>query len=299
MSAAQVPATAQKTMELINKHKANEIPELAEVREKYIQNYNACNEGGNGQFMYDRNLVFLQQILNSTPAFKDCNAFSVYAVMTTIAAYGYSVDPQDDHIYLIPREGRLCISKQAGAHLMRLYKTKQIVYNGEPTLIYEGDIFTKKNGLIEHEECYKSDKIVGGYVKFTLDAAGTQRHISYKMSDIAVWKSKSPQSGGPNWSFGDLKQPAPGFLRTKIMLHACKEKCWVPGNSEISKVESFGNVFITEDAEVEVLESTTNATMAEIIPEPAAQPAPAQQAAPKATPSFLKPKAETQTDKPF
>ncbi len=295
MQTANVPATAQNTMALINGKSAIEIPEMELVKNKYVENYNACNEGGNGEFMYGRNLVFLQQALNSTDSFRKCNPFSVYQVMTTIAAYGYSVDPADNEIYLIPRDGRLCISKQAGAHLKRLYKTKQIVYNGEPTLIYEGDVFTKKDGIISHEECYKSDKIIGGYVKFTLDEKGTQRHISYKMSDIEVWRSKSQQSTGSNWVFGEFKQPAPGFLRTKIMLHACQEKCWIPGNSA-NMVEAF-DVFTTETEDIEavVISSTANtpapAEQEATPPAPTQEPAPQQQAA-AAAPSFLKKKSE-------
>jgi recombinational DNA repair protein RecT len=245
---SNVPATAARTMELINSKPANEIPMLEEVKNKYVQIYNSCNPGENGEFMFNRNLVHLQQILNSTAAFKACTPFSVYACMTTIAAYGYSCDPADDHVYFVPREGRLCISKQAGAKLLRLYKSKQIVYNGEPTLIYDGDIFTKKDGIIYHEECYKSDKIIGGYVKFTLDKAGTQRHISYKLSDIEGWRLKSPQSTGPNWRFADTGQPHPGFLRTKIMAHACTERCWIPGNAPMG-VDIATDVIIDANSE--------------------------------------------------
>jgi recombinational DNA repair protein RecT len=297
-----IPITAQKTMEIINSKRANEIPELELVKEKYIQNYNVCNGGSNGEFMYQRNLVFLQQILNSTDHFKNCSAFSVYAVMTTIAAYGYSADPADGHIYLIPRSGKLCVSKQAGAHLLRLYKTKQITYNSEATLIYEGDIFSKKNGIIDHEECYKSDKIIGGYVKFTLDANGTQRHISYKLSDIEGWRAKSDSKEGSNWRFEKTGQPHPGFLRTKIMSHACQEKCWMPGNNPMN-VETMSDVFVadevTEDVEAEVVSSTTNKAEPEPAKAPPAQPEqPIQQAEP-AKPSFLKAKPETANNQPF
>lgn len=304
MEAVKVPPTAQKTMELINNSQANQIPEMELVRTKYVQNYNACNSGGNGEFMYQRNLVFLQKILNSSDSFKKCSPFSVYECLTTIAAYGWSCDPADDHIYLIPRDGRLCISRQAGARLQRLYKTKQVVQNEVATLIYEGDVFSKKNGLIEHEEKYLSDKIIGGYVKFTLNDKGLQRHISYKMSDIEGWRMKSQQPVGPNWrSFKYNEedklvpsgQPHAGFLRKKIMLHACSEGCWIPGNANEAG-EVFNTVIIedTEDAEVEEISSTTNEPAAEqqAAPEATTSPAPANGAAP----SFLKKKAE---DKPF
>lgn len=245
--ANNLPSTAKETMELINKLDVLSIPSHDMVKSKFIQNYNAFNKGGNGEFMYNKNMVYLMQILNSTSAFKQVSPFSVYACMTTIAAFGYSIDPADGHIYLISRDGRLCISKQAGAYLQRLYKTQQIHDASEAVLVYEGDNFTKKNGIIDHEECYKSEKIVGGYVKFTLDKAGTQRHISYRLSDIEGWRAKSPQKDGPNWRFGDTGQPHPGFLRTKIMLHACQEKCWVPGNSPMGE-DIFTDV-VVEDGE--------------------------------------------------
>ena len=291
-----VPATAKQTMDLIQAKRAFEVPEMEIVKSKYVQNYNACNPGGNGEFMYERNLVFLQAIINSTDHYKNCSPFSVYACMTTIAAFGYSCDPADGHIYFIPRNGKLCISKQAGAHLLRLYKTKQIVFNSEPTLIYEGDNFTKKDGIISHEECYKSDKIIGGYVKFTLDEKGTQRHISYKMSDIEGWRQKSDQKEGANWRFNGTGQPHPGFLRTKIMAHACTEKCWVPGNTALG-AEVFSDVIVednTEITEAVVLSSTPNPPQEQQAP----PQEPAQPAAPQpAKPSFLKPK--TAEDKPF
>ena len=295
---AEVPATAKQTMDMITSKRAAEIPELEIVRQKYIQNYNACNAGGNGEYMYERNLVFLQAIINSTDHFKNCSPFSVYQAMTTIAAYGYSCDPADGHIYFIPRAGKLCVSKQAGAHLLRLYNTKQIVYNGEPTLIYEGDVFSKKDGIISHEECYKSDKIIGGYVKFTLDAKGTQRHISYKLSDIEGWRQSSTEKEGKNWRFNGTGQPHPGFLRTKIMSHACQEKCWVPGNTTLGG-EVYNDVII-EEAEAEVLSSTTNAAQPETAPPVEAKPTVSEPAQPaKAAPSFLKPKADSKDDKPF
>lgn len=290
-----IPATAQQTMALINSTPVLQIPEMDHVRNQYIQNYEKCNPGKDGAFEYQRNLVHLMAILNSNDAFKKCNPFSVYQCLTTIAAYGYSVDPADDHIYLIPRDGKLCISRQPGSKLLRLIKTNQVVIAGEPTLVYEGDTYEVEDGMVKkHVEKFSSDKIIAGYVKFTLDSKGTQRHIRYRISDWEGWRLKSPQATGGNWRWMGKDQPHPGFLRTKIMGHACTERCWIPGNYP-NQAEAYDDLIIDAgDGDYEIINEAKQVhQVVQPTQQPESQPAQKQTAATNTHPvTATKPKDE-------
>ena len=235
-----------KVTELIQSTPGNQIAELEFVKNKFIQNYNACNRDGMGELIYARNLAHFKQALNAMPDLANADRFSIYACLMTIAVNGYSVDPADNEIYLIPRGGKMCIQKQAPAHIKRLQRTEQIAYAEQAILVYEGDDYEVSRGkVLKHVEKLKSDKIIAGYIIFHL-TDNIERHITYRQSDWESWRSHSPQKDGGNWVHGPLKQPKPGFLKTKIVSHACNEKCWASGRTPAT-VEVFETVEIDED----------------------------------------------------
>jgi hypothetical protein len=87
------------------------IPELDLVKEKYIQNYNACNKEKNGELMYHRNVIHMKQAIANVPGLIECDPFSLYACFATAAVNGYSLDPGDDEVYLIPRGGKAYLAE--------------------------------------------------------------------------------------------------------------------------------------------------------------------------------------------
>lgn len=244
-------------MQVINDSAPAQIPELDIVRKKYIENYDACHPGKNGELMYHRNVVhFKQQILGSEKL-KKADKFSLYACFVTAAVNGYSFDPADNEVYLIPRDGKAMLDRQAGAYVKRLIRSGQIKFAEQAKLVYEGDVFQVENGrVIRHVENFQTDKIIAGYVRFVIDDNGTDRYFVYRKSDFESWRKKSPN---PNtvmkkghygeylseslWDNGIVggTQPEPNFLRTKIIKHAAKEKCWATGTTVI-KIEHYAEV---------------------------------------------------------
>ena len=251
--------SAKSLMQTIKTTPAPEIAELEFVKQKYIQNYNACNKEKVGELMYHRNVIHFKQAISDSKKLASADPFSLYACFATAAVNGYSLDPNDNEVYLIPRDGKACLDRQAGAYVRRLIRTGQIQFAEQAKLVYEGDIFQVQNGrVINHVENFKSDKIVAGYVRMVIDSNGADRYFVYRKSDFDSWRKKSPNAKtyekvgqyGPYkseslWDNGIIggDQPEPNFLRTKIIKHAAKEKCWATGNAPAT-VETFSEVEI-------------------------------------------------------
>jgi recombinational DNA repair protein RecT len=241
-------------MQVIQQTPPTQIAELDFVKDKFIQNYNHCHRSQNGDLMYHKTLIHFKQLLQGSDALRNCDPFSLYACLVTIAARGYSLDPQDDEVYLIPRKGKAAIQRQAGAHVRRLITSGQIIFAEQPVLVFEGDTFLVQRGrVIDHIEAFKSNNIIAGYIRYVIDDKGTDRFFVYRPSDWLSWKKKSDMKEGANWT-GNNGQPEPGFLRTKIVLHSAKEKCWATGHTQAT-------VELYEDIEFDVIddEAATNA----------------------------------------
>jgi recombinational DNA repair protein RecT len=250
-------------MQVINETSPTQIPELEFVRKKYIENYNACNREKIGELMYHRNVIHFKQSIIASAALQKCDRFSLYACFATAAVNGYSLDPNDNEVYLIARGGKACLDRQAGAYIKRLIRTQQIQYAEQAKLVYKGDIFQVENSrVVKHVESFQSDEIIAGYIRMVIDEHGADRFFIYRKSDWESWRKKSSnprtiEKNGQNgtylseslWDNGILNgtQPEPNFLRTKIVKHAAKEKCWATGTTPIT-VETFAEVEVdTED----------------------------------------------------
>lgn len=233
-------------MKVLQETKPAQIAELEFVKEKFIQNYNMCNPGNLGEMMYHRQLVHFKQQITGSDQLKAADPFSLYACFVTAAVNGYSLDPQDNEVYLIPLKGKAYLWRQAGAHVKRLTRTNQIKYVDQPQLVYEGDDFGVKNGVPDHTERFKSETIIAAYVRFVLPD-GKDRYFIYRKSDWEAWKKKSQQASGDNWT-GNNGQPGAAFLRTKVVLHACKEKCWATGLNNV-QADNFNSIEIDDETD--------------------------------------------------
>lgn len=250
--------SAQSIMQRIQQTPISQIADLDFVRQKFIENYNASHHQRLGELMYHRNVVHLKQIISGNEKLQKVDPFSVYACFVTAAVNGYSLDPADNEVYIIPRDGKACLDRQAGAYVRRLIRTDQAQFAEQAKLVYEGDDFTVENGrVVTHKENFKSDIIVAGYVRFVIDqATGHDRYFVYRKSDFDSWRKKSPNPktiekkgqygtylSESLWDNGVLNgtQPEPNFLRTKIVKHAAKEKCWATGMIPI-QIEHYAEV---------------------------------------------------------
>lgn len=217
-------------MKVLQETPAAQIGELEFVKNKFIQNYNFCHKDKAGEMMYHRQVVHFKQLIAGSEQLKACDQFSLYACFVTAAVNGYSLDPADSEVYLIPLKGKAYLWRQAGAHVKRLMNSGQIVYADQAKLVYQDDIFEVENGLVvRHAETFKSEIIIAGYVRFVIDTKGNDKYFIYRKSDWEAWKKKSQQSAGDNWT-GNGGQPLAAFLRTKIIKHAATDKSWATGN---------------------------------------------------------------------
>jgi len=246
-----------------------QIASLDFVREKFVDNYNRCHGSDSGELMYHRQLVHFNQQIAASDLLKKADSFSLYACFVTAAVNGYSLDPQDNEVYLLPIKGNAHLWRQAGAHIRRLKRTKQIQFAEQAKIVYEGDVFEVENGrVVKHVEKFTTENMVAGYVRFVVDSKGTDRFFIYRRSDWESWRKKSPnpktiQKTGQNgpylseslWDNGIVNgtNPEPNFLRTKIVKHAAQEKCWATGSIP-ADADTFANIEIDADPdEIEAL----------------------------------------------
>lgn len=253
----------QNVLAVLQSTPPTQIASLDFVKDKFVQNYNKCNSSDSGELMYHRQLVHFNQTIANSDQLMKADPFSLYACFVTAAVNGYSLDPQDDEVYLIAIKGKAHLWRQAGAHVRRLQRTKQIKFAEQARIVYQGDTFQVENGrVIKHVENFQSETMIAAYVRFVIDDAGTDRFFIYRKSDWESWRKKSPnpktiQKQGYNgqpylseslWDNGVVngENPEPGFLRTKIVKHAAKEKCWATGMIP-AEVETFTEIEIDAD----------------------------------------------------
>lgn len=225
--------TKQKAVEIINQTPANEIAELEFVKNKFIENYNATHKDKNGEMQYSKQMVHFKQLVHGSPALSKCNKFSLYACFLTCAVNGYSLDPADNEVYLVPIKDKCNIWKQAGAHVKRLIRTEQVIRAEQAVLVYEGDDFEVQMGKVtKHNENFKSEVIKYAYIRFFVgtDREGKEidKYFIYRKTDWQYWRKKSMSPNGENWN-GNDGQPLPAFLKTKVTKHACTDSSWSTG----------------------------------------------------------------------
>ncbi len=286
-------AQKENLLSIINETPSIKIAELEFVKTRYIENYNLANKSKDGDLMYHRQLVFFNQQLTANSNIQNADKFSLYACFVTAAVNGYSFDPEDNEVYLIARSGKAKLERQAGAHVRRLIRTGQVKFVEQAKLVYEGDIFEVENGrVLRHVEKYQSDRVIAGYARFVLDENGADRFFIYRKSDFEAWRKKSPNPktvekkdrNGQSylsealWDNGIIggTEAEPGFLRTKIIKHACKEKCWATGSTPAG-AETFSVEVDPEEAIEDVDTTSTGYTEYEELPEDRNQnPSPAE-----------------------
>lgn len=280
----KVNNSAQSVMQVIQNTPAAQIPDLDFVKDRYIANYNACNPERNGDLMYHRNVIHFKQIIAGNNQLMKSDPFSLYACFATAAANGYSLDPNDNEVYVIARGGKACLDRQAGAYIRKLMRTGQIKFAEQAKLVYKGDEFYVENGrVIQHIERFQTDEIVAGYVRMVIADNGADRYFIYRRSDWESWRKKSPnprtiEKNGQNgtylseslWDNGIVNgtQPEPNFLRTKIVKHAAKEKCWATGNTP-ANVEVFTEIEVDTDNENNNQLLVTEKVIKPVQPQPA------------------------------
>lgn len=274
-------------MEVIQNTPPQKIADLDIVRDRYIQNYNACHKEKAGDLMYHRNVIHFKAAIANSKDLANADRFSLYACFATAAVNGYSLDPADNEVYMIARGGKACLDRQAGAYVRRVVRTGQAQYFDQAKLVYQGDVFQVENGrVVRHVENFQSDIIIAGYVRVIIDETGADRFFIYRQSDWQAWRRKSSNpstiikkrhDGGEYlseslWDNGQINgtQPEPNFLRTKIIKHAAKEKCWYTGNTP-AVVDVFEDVEIDSEDIPAAQHEAANPTVITVAGQPVAE----------------------------
>lgn len=255
-------------LQVLQQTPAISIGDLPMVQEKFIANYNACHKDKAGELMYHRNVVHFKQAITNSPELQKCDPLSLYACFVTAAVNGYSLDAEDDEVYIIPLKGKAYLWPQAGAKVRKLMRSGQVKFVEQPKIVYQGDELEVVNGrVVKHVEKFASEIMVAAYVKFILDDEGNDKYFIYRKSDWEAWRKKSQQANGDNWN-GNGGQPGAAFLRTKVVKHACEEKCWAVGSTPAT-VEKFDGIEINSDAKPTELPITASEVIPEATPTPA------------------------------
>lgn len=240
----QVQAKPAEVMTIIRQTAPTDVAKLDFVKEKYVSNYNLSHKKKEGELMYHRNLIHFTQTIAASEDLKKADPFSLYACFVTAAVNGYSLDPADSEVYIVPRGGKAYLQRQAGAHVRRLILTGQVLRLNQAKIVYQGDDFTVENGrVISHKERFTSETFIAGWVSFEV-ANGQDIHFIFRKSDWEAWREKSPMKNGALWNHKD-GQPLASFLKTKLVLHACKSKTWATGMTNPA-AEQF-NVEVDDD----------------------------------------------------
>lgn len=198
------------------------------LKNRFIRNHEMIYNDGNGELAFARQSMVYAGLLKASKQLQEAPLISHFKCFIHAGVNDWSLDPADQQCYIVPYGSDIVLQPQAGTFVAKLIKSGQITKCEPAKLVYQGDTFIVKNGkVIEHIEKFETEKIIAGYVVL-IRRDGSEAHFIYRPSDWNAWKAKSKMKDSENWSKGELGQPVAAFLKTKIVLHACKEKCWHP-----------------------------------------------------------------------
>jgi len=218
------------------------------VRNRFVKNYELASGKKDGILAYQSQFISFRQCIQANTELAKCTIDSLYKCFIQAAIRGYSLDAADQQCYMYPYGAVATLQPQAGAFIEKLKRNKQISHCDQVKFVYQGDVKEIVNGkVIKHIENFASEIIELAYIRMTrID--GTEIYFIYRPSDWAAWRSKSKQKDSENWKGGFNGQPMAAFLRTKVTLHAAKEKIWSPSNTPIF-FEKYDEVEVIEDEE--------------------------------------------------
>ena len=248
MSETKLMTWEQTKAELSNFQNPFAMIDSQMVRERFIKNYELASQKKDGVLAYQAQVISFRQLIQASADLQKCTIESLYKCFIQASIKGYSLDVADQQCYMYPYGAVATLQPQAGAFVEKLKRNKQILHSDQAKLVYKGDVIVVKNGkVIDHVEKFESEIIILGYVKFTR-FDNSEIYFIYRPSDWAAWRSKSPQKDAQNWKGGVEGQPVAAFLRTKIVLHAAKEKIWSPSNTPVF-FERYDDIELEEETQ--------------------------------------------------
>lgn len=209
------------------------------VKQRFIRNHNLIKKDGNGELAYQRQVLCYKKLLQDNAQLASASVDSHYRCLIQASVRGWSLDPADNQVYVLAYGKDAVLQPQAGAHIERLISTGQIEYAEQPQLVFQGDEFEVENGIVKkHIRKFKTEKIIAGYIKVirlgSTPKSPKESFFIYTPENWNAWRKKSKQANSENWTGGSENQPIQSFLKTKIVLHATKEKCFASGETNLA-----------------------------------------------------------------
>lgn len=226
------------------------------VHDRFIKNYNRINKSDDGALALQRQLLIYKKLLSENEQLMKATTQSHYKCFIEASIKGWSLDPADNQVYVlsyVTKSGNNAVLQpQAGAYVARLMNTAQIEYVSPVEIVYNGDDFKFSNGKVEiHNRNLSSNEIKAAYVKVVIAGSSVKNpkevYFLYTPNDWSAWRKKSKIPDSDNWIGGPNKQPIEAFLKTKVVLHACKEKCWGAGETPLG-VEHYPDAITEEES---------------------------------------------------
>lgn len=226
------------------------------VHERFILNHNRINKTSDGELALQRQLLVYRKLIAENEQLQKATTQSHYKCLIEASIKGWSLDPADNQVYVlsyVTKSGNNAVLQpQAGAYVSRLIKTGQIEYVNPVEIVYKGDSFKFSQGkVIEHIREFKSDQIIAAYIKISIvgNSPKNPKEVTflYTPEDWNAWRKKSKIPDSDNWKGGTGGQPIVAFLKTKVVLHACKEKCWGAGETVLG-LENYPDIITDEES---------------------------------------------------
>lgn len=211
------------------------IPQLlasSDFRDHFVTMYNTCRGSKTGGVFFQREIGFLKKMMSDDKSLRSVVTTSVFTACIDLAYNGLSIESVPKALaYMTVRnanigtkekkvyEPRLKYVVSAYGELeLRCRPGSIIKYITGPELVYEGDVFEKKNGIIEHIRKNESSTIIAVWMKITrID--NSVEYKDFSREQIESYRNMSKEPNSTAWKGGVDGQATRGMWEAKCIKH--------------------------------------------------------------------------------
>lgn len=213
------------------------LPDLlvnSEFKAQLASLYNTCHRSSDGESFVDKETFYVKKLILDDKKVANATTLSMFAALMDLAYHGLSLEPVSKATaYLTPRshnigtrdnkiwEQRVLLSISAYGELQLRMRSGIIKYADNPIMVYEGDIFEKVNGKINHISKHISDVITHAYIHIK-KYDGTSEYKDFSIGEILTFKAKADEAQQKSlaWTGGVGGQPTRGMIEAKVIKHS-------------------------------------------------------------------------------
>lgn len=194
-------------------------------KQHYIALYNDTHKSTHGAAHWARETNFVKRMCMDSEDIRKATPLSMAMALLNLASSGLSIDPIDKALaYIFPRGGsnKVVFDPSPYGELALRIRNGVVTSVKGPVLVYDGDIVKGKNGDVDIEQLYKSEKIIGVWVRvYRPDRTHEDKYFT--MAQILTYRDKSRSQNSTGWTGGvavdGQKQPTRGMLEAKALKH--------------------------------------------------------------------------------